>query len=95
MVWYVVKMEYSQTLAKRSLKEDGTSYQYTGTTVVSWFSNVRGSINFQSQHPNSPPREMIKDGSAFDWNPAYQQAFEAIKDTISAETVLVYYGPTK
>ena len=43
----------------------------------------------------SPLRELVKDGSIFDWSSAHQDAFDKIKDTISAETTLGYYDPTK
>ena len=43
----------------------------------------------------APLRELVKDGSPFNWNPTHQQAFEAIKSAISAETTLAYYDPAK
>ena len=43
----------------------------------------------------APLRELVKGNSVFDWNPAHQQAFDAIKNAISAETTLAYYDPAK
>ena len=43
----------------------------------------------------APLRELVKDDSPFNWNPTHQQAFEAIKSAISAETTLAYYDPAK
>ena len=43
----------------------------------------------------SPLKELVKDGSIFDWSSAHQDAFDKIKNTISAETKLGYYDPTK
>ena len=43
----------------------------------------------------SPLRELVKDGSIFDWSSVRQDAFDKIKDSISADTTLGYYDPTK
>ena len=43
----------------------------------------------------SPLRELVKDGSIFYWSSAHQDAFDKIKNAISAETALGYYNPTK
>ena len=43
----------------------------------------------------SPLRELVNDGSIFDWSSAHQDAFDKIKNAISAETTLGYYDPTK
>ena len=43
----------------------------------------------------APLRDLVKGNSVFDWNPAHQQAFDAIKNAISAETTLAYYDPAK
>ena len=43
----------------------------------------------------SPLRELVKDGSIFDWSSAHQDAFDKIKDAISAETTQRYYNPTR
>ena len=42
----------------------------------------------------SPLRELVNDGSIFDWSSAHQDAFDKIKNAISAETTLGYYDPT-
>ena len=42
-----------------------------------------------------PLRELVKDRSVFDWSPAHQDAFDKVKNAISAETTLEYYDPTK
>jgi len=43
----------------------------------------------------APLRELVKEDSVFDWSPAHQQAFNAIKNAINAEASLAYYDPTK
>jgi len=43
----------------------------------------------------APLRELGKENSVFDWSPAHQQAFNAIKNAINAEATLAYYDPTK
>ena len=43
----------------------------------------------------APLQELVKGNNVFDWNPAHQQAFDTIKNAISAETILAYYDPTK
>ena len=42
-----------------------------------------------------PLRELVKDRSVFDWSPAHQDAFDKVKNAISAKTTLEYYDPTK
>ena len=43
----------------------------------------------------SPLREFVKDGNIFGWSSAHQDAFDKIKNAISAEITLDYYDPTK
>ena len=40
-------------------------------------------------------RKLIKKNAIFEWLPAHQKAFEAIKDTITGETKLAYFDTTK
>ena len=42
-----------------------------------------------------PLRDLVKDGNTFDWNPAHQQACDAIKNAISEKTTLAYYDPAE
>ena len=42
-----------------------------------------------------PLRDLVKDGNTFDWNPAHQQACNAIKNAISEKTTHAYYDPAK
>ena len=63
-----------------------------GTADVPWIRNLHGPIHSRPQHLDSPPsRATSKGNSVFDWNPTHQQAFDAIKNAISAETTFVYY----
>ena len=43
----------------------------------------------------APLRDLVKESNTFDWNPAHQQAFDEIKNAISAQTTLAYYDATK
>ena len=43
----------------------------------------------------APLRELVKENSLFDRNPAHQQAFNAIKTVVNVEAALAYYDPTK
>ena len=43
----------------------------------------------------APLRELVKENSVFDWNPAHEQAFNVIKNVINAEAALACYDLTK
>jgi len=43
----------------------------------------------------APLGELVKENSVFDWNPAHQQALNAIENAMNAEVTLAYYDPTK
>ena len=58
---------------------------------------LHGSLNSKFKHTNSPTLRApeVKESHQFDWNPAHQEAYNKIKDSISSEVTLTYFDPKK